>query len=128
MIYFIEAHTTYQPVLKRIFSLNEKGGISLFASTITLLEVLVKPLREGKTQLAAQYRAILLQASHLELVETSVAVAEKAASLRAAYNLRTPDAIQLATAIEAGADFFLTNDKQLKAVKEIPVLTLPELQ
>ena len=35
---------------------------------------------------------------------------EQAALLRAKYGLRTPDAIQLATAQEAGASSFVTND------------------
>jgi predicted nucleic acid-binding protein len=43
----------------------------------------------------------------------------KASYLRATYTLRTPDAIQLATAIYSQADFFLTNDKQLSAITEI---------
>lgn len=44
--------------------------------------------------------------------------------LRVNYNLKTPDAIHLATAIEHKADVFITNDKQLKKVKEIAILYL----
>ncbi|WP_225896572.1 type II toxin-antitoxin system VapC family toxin [Amazonocrinis nigriterrae] len=42
-----------------------------------------------------------------------LAIAETAAQLRADSNLRTPDAIQIATAIRAGASFFVTNDARL---------------
>ena len=48
-----------------------------------------------------------------ETVAVSATIAEKAAELRAAYSLRTPDCIQIATAIAAGATSFLTNDAQL---------------
>ena len=47
LIYFIEGHSTYQTILSRLFDFNGKGGFSFATSTITLLEVLVKPLREG---------------------------------------------------------------------------------
>ena len=47
LIYFIEGHSSYQPILSHFFDFNDKGGFSLVTSSVTLLEVLVKPLREG---------------------------------------------------------------------------------
>jgi predicted nucleic acid-binding protein len=58
----------------------------------------------------------------------SVEVAEVAAQLRATQNLRTPDAIQIATALRGGATFFLTNDARLAAVQSLQVLVLDTLQ
>jgi len=40
--------------------------------------------------------------------------------------LKLADAMQIATALHAGADLFLTNDKQLKQLTEIPVAVLDE--
>ena len=62
-----------------------------------------------------------------EVLEVTNALAIKAAELRAKYNLRTPDAIQLATAIEYNADYFLTNDLRLKSVVEVNSIVLSEL-
>jgi predicted nucleic acid-binding protein len=95
---------------------------------VTLLEVLVKPLREGQIAIAKQYRDILTMAPGIELFDVTSAIAEQAAELRAKYNLRTPDAIQLATSVELGAAYFLTNDNRLKAVSETTVVTIEELQ
>jgi predicted nucleic acid-binding protein len=47
--------------------------------------------------------------------------------LRANYNLKTPDSIQLASGIQKNADIFFTNDKNLKRVDKIEVLTLGEI-
>lgn len=55
-------------------------------------------------------------------------IADKAADLRARYNLTLTDAFQLAIAIQAECDAFLTNDSDLKRVKEIPVLVLSEAE
>lgn len=128
LIYFIEGHSSYQPVLARLFDFNERGGFSFLTSTVTLLEVLVKPLREGQATIAKQYKDILTSAKGIEITNVTAAIAEQAAFLRAKYNLRTPDAIQLATAIELRADYFLTNDSRLKSVSEIIVVTVPELR
>ncbi len=128
LIYFIEGHSVYQPALSRLFDFNDKGGFSFVTSSVTLLEVLVKPLREGKKGIAEQYRDILTTAPGIELFDVTSAIAEQAAQLRAKYNLRTPDAIQVATCMELGADYFLTNDNRLKAVSETKVVAVGELQ
>jgi predicted nucleic acid-binding protein len=54
-------------------------------------------------------------------------IAEGAAELRARHNLRTPDAIQIATAIRSGTSWFLTNDAELANLSEISVLVLKQL-
>jgi hypothetical protein len=41
--------------------------------------------------------------------------------------LKTPDALQLATALLSGSPFFLTNDESLTPVKDISVLVLDRL-
>ena len=105
-----------------------KVTFPLNTSSVTLLEVLVKPLREGQTGVAKQYRDILTTASGIALFDITSAIAEQAAQLRAKYNLRTPDAIQLATCIEIGADYFLSNDNKLKVVNEATIVTVGELQ
>ena len=48
--------------------------------------------------------------------------------MRARYNLRTPDALHVATAVPAGCDAMLTNDAQLKRVQELSILVLDELE
>ena len=128
LIYFIEGNSNYQPILSRLFDLNDKGSFSFITSSVTLLEVLVKPLRERQTNIAKQYRDIPTTAPGIELFDVTSAIAEQAAQLRAKYNLRTPDAIQLATCIEIGADYFLSNDNKLKVVNEATIVTVGELQ
>lgn len=124
----MEGHSPYQAILSSLFEANDKGNFSFVTSSVTLLEVVVKPLREGQIAIAKQYRDILTTAPGIEVFDVTSAVAEQAAQLRAKYNLRTPDAIQLATSIELGADYFLTNDNRLKAVDETIVVAMSELQ
>ena len=49
---------------------------------------------------------------------------ERATELRARYNLKTPDAIHYATAVEVGATVFLTGDRALARCSEVPVEVL----
>ena len=77
--------------------------------------------------MAEEYRNILLQSPALNAIPLDEGIAEEAAGLRACYNLRTPDAIQVATAIRSGASWFVTNDAGLANLSEISVLVLKQL-
>jgi len=70
----------------------------------------------------------LLESERFSVLPITVEIAELAADLRARYNLRTPDALQVATALAHRCEAFLTNDARLKRVAEIRVLTLEELR
>jgi predicted nucleic acid-binding protein len=126
LIYFIEKNLRYIDVVKPIIALIDSQQAKGMTSTITLLEVLVLPLREGNKKLADQYKTILLSSRDLETCEISNAISERAAVIRAKYGFKTPDSIQLATAIVRKADYFLTNDTALKQIKEIKVIVLED--
>lgn len=87
----------------------------------------MQPLRVGNTALAQRYRRFLLQSRNFSTVPFDATIAERAADLRARYNVRIPDAMQLATAIHAGCQAFLTNDQRLQRVSDTRVLVLGEL-
>lgn len=128
LIYFIEENPTYLDMVHPFFEAMDQGEFSVVTSIVTLLEVLVHPFRRGDTRLAQQYRDILLDAESLTTIFVSQDIAEEAARLRAVHNIRTPDAIQMATVIHEGASIFLTNDASLPSLPELSVLVLDSLQ
>jgi predicted nucleic acid-binding protein len=127
LIYFIEENSTYLPFVRPFFEAVDHGEFRVTTSVLTLTEVLVHPMRQGDHDLADQYRGILLHASQVTIVPVSETIAEEAAQLRARHGLRTPDAIQMATAIRSGASSFLTNDSRLPAFASLKTLVLNQL-
>jgi predicted nucleic acid-binding protein len=125
-IYYIEKDPKYLDIIKPIFTGVDTGQIDAITSTVTLLEVLVVPFRRNDLSLVEQYRDILLYSEGLRTFEIFHAVSELSSKLRAKYSIRTPDAIQIAVGITYGADFFLTNDSNLKKVEDIHVLVLED--
>ena len=89
-------------------------GDQLYTSTLTLGEILVKPLEQGDAVLARRYEEALARGA--VLVPFERAAARAYAGLRRGQGLRAPDAIQLACASQARVDLFVTNDDRLSRV------------
>ena len=118
LIYYVEANPTYVPLADPFVSALVRGEIEAITSIVTLIETTVQPMRRGGADLTARYQDLLLDTEHIATVDLSAAKVQDAARLRAIYNLRTPDAIQLATAIQAGAGAFLTGEAILRRFLE----------
>jgi predicted nucleic acid-binding protein len=127
VIYYIEAHPQFGPLAKEVVNEFQTGSLNAFSSVITLTEVLPKPIEAKDEKLARKFSEFLKRGKNFNLMEITASIAERAGRLRGYYpDLRTVDAIQIAAAIEAGADAFLTNDIKLKQIKEIKVLVLKD--
>lgn len=126
-IYYLEEHPVYLPLLDPLFDAIEAGAVQVITSTVTLLEVLVAPHRDGNDDLVDRYRRMLLDTRGVDVRPVSEQVAETAARLRGDYTVRTPDAIQLATAICGQASIFLTNDRRLPSLPDIEVFLVDDL-
>jgi len=127
LIYYIEENRKYSSLLSKLFLANSKGDFLFQTSVITLLEVLVHPMRENEQQLVEEYQNILCNSPTIDIIDLTIDIAIKAATLRAKYGIKTPDSIQVATALNASAEYFLTNDIKLKAISEIEILILDEI-
>ena len=95
---------------------------------VTLTEVLTQPKQKGNTTVEQEYRDLLLHSRNFKLLPIDSVIAERAADLRARYRFRTPDALQIAAALAAGCQAFLTNDSALKRTTELRVLVLDDLK
>lgn len=124
-IYHFENHPELSEPVGRFLEKAEEGGARLVTSTITLMEVLVVPKRHGFGSLCQRYRDLLASFPNLEVVAIDAEVAEIAADLRASYPLRPPDALQLAAAIHKGAGAFVSEDRRMRRVSEIEILSVP---
>lgn len=120
-VYVFEQHPTFRPPAKLALRRIEQGKDRGIFSMVGLIELLTGAKNQKDPALAELYRSLVKQFPHLALIGLNHEIVEIASDLRAKYGLRTPDAIHLGTAIAAEVDAFLTNDRNLKKVKEIKV-------
>jgi predicted nucleic acid-binding protein len=126
IIYSVERIEPYRTALQPLWEGARAGKITIATSDLTLLEVLVVPLRTGNKVLEAGFRALLQHSSDVVLIGITHAILEWAASLRASMPIKTPDAIHAATALQVGCELFVTNDVGFRRVPGLPVVLLSE--
>ena len=124
-LYFIEDHAVYAPFVAPIFEAMAGGRLQAVTSAVSLLEVLVVPYRNGHLAVAERYEALLHRSRGLRLCELDLPILRGAAQLRALLpGLRTPDALQVSTALLHRCRALVTNDARLSTVSGLTVCQL----
>ncbi len=128
LIYLLEQDKRFYVAAKKLFLDIEQGRKRGIIAGVGLTECLTGPLRQKRKDIADHYIALLpnMRNMTIDRYQTNEHL-YGAAALRAYYNLRTPDALHLMSSILGGAEMFITNDRRLKAVKEIKVQLLSEM-
>ena len=118
-IYFLEPNPRYAPLAQITIKGIEEGKWHGVTSTITLMEITVRPWQLEREMVAREYEAILVHFPNLSIVDIDRNVARVAAQLRARYKVSPPDALQVAASVSFGAKAFLTNDKRLSKLQDL---------
>jgi predicted nucleic acid-binding protein len=126
-IYQLEGNVRYLPFTDRIFTWLERPDSRAITSTITMTELLVVPYRNADERQVDEFYALLSKYPNLDWIAPNLEIADVAARLRALHRLRTPDALQAATAAHGGATGFITNDAVFERVEAFETLVLERL-
>ena len=113
LIYYLDVDERYAWKVKDSLSLALDNKKEISTSVITATEYLTHPYRDENLGKVAAFFAFIA-ASQINIISIDVAIAERAAQIRAEYPcFKTMDSLQLAAALLNDCDAFLTNDKQL---------------
>ncbi len=126
-IYFFEEHEPYGARMAAFFDEVYDKDAEVVTSLVTYIELLTHPEREGDSRLAAKYRESLVNSERVSVYPLDLLVADVTVMYRARYGLKTPDAIQLATAQMCGADYVLTNDRDWSRVEGLNIVQVVDL-
>lgn len=94
--------------IRRLYAESAATTVGV-GSRLLEAETLIKPVRLGALDELAELRRLL---ARLALHDVTASISNLAVDLGAKYGLRTPDAVHLATAVSAGADRFITNNRR----------------
>ncbi len=103
------------PVATYIVDRFVAGGRNpAIVSALTVMELLVAPIRERDDALYRQMLFFLQNTTNLRVAMVDFAVSQEAATLRAIYNFKAPDALIMGTGRAEQARRFVTNDGEWK--------------
>lgn len=126
LIYFFENISPYTQIISSLFEEADKKKIRFICSTITVSEIFVKPFKNNQRDIQKMLEKALIKSSEISIVPVTISIALEASKIRADYNIRTPDAIQIATA-KKYADYLITNDKKLERYPYLKIKVLESL-
>jgi predicted nucleic acid-binding protein len=112
LVAFLETTDSHHAAAVRELT-RARASHSLLIPAVVYAEVLVGPCRLGSKAESVADRFL----SRIGGVETvSVAIARRAAKIRAASGLKLPDALVIATGLELDADEVLTADRRWQSI------------
>jgi len=113
VISVVEATDAFGPAQARFISQIDAGRMEAVTSELTLAECLVKPFIDRDLKAIKAFMTFLDGRPELPILPVDRAILLDAARLRGELGNKLPDAIHCATALAAGCDRFLTNDKRI---------------
>ncbi len=126
LIYLLETSGPLADAAARIVDAIDAGTTEAVLSTVGLVEILMGPARAGDAA-AFELTADALRDLLIRVVSLDRATAEDAAWIRGSLGIGLEDAVHLASARNAGATAFVTNDRRLRSIPRLEVVYLDDL-
>ena len=128
LIYFIEGAPELRARVRYALAQADKRAIALATSQLTIAECLRGAWRRRDQALVDVYRAFFSAEDLVRPVAVDTEILAGAAEFAASYQVKLIDAIHVASAVSAGCQALLTNDKRLRAPAALRALQLGELE
>lgn len=128
IIYFLDNPPLYYKRMDDFIFSDVNDESQFYTSTITDLEYLTRPYKNGDKEKIENYQSFMKFAD-FKKIDISSEIAQIAAKLRGKYDfLKAQDSLQLASCIFYKCDAFLTNDRQFLQVNEVHSVLVDSLE
>lgn len=126
LIYLIEENPGYFKKVSVFIADALQTGAILTTSVLTVSEFQIKPRKLNQRNVIEKFENIVK--ANFRMINVTWQIAELSAILRAKYSsLRAMDSLQIACAVNSKREQFITNDRRMKIVKDIPILLVKDL-
>lgn len=117
LIYHLEDIEPYAEITQAILENVIAKKFTGHTSVLGIMELNVGLYQQGKTEKVVAQTALVSQIPNFFIHPVDLAIADKAAQIRAQLRFKTPDAIHAATFLTAQCDAFIGNDKAFTKFK-----------
>lgn len=127
-IYALEDDPNFGEISEFVLAQADAGVFEAAITPITAAEIITKPLRMNRPDLADKCRSAIRSLNHIKQVDISYRAGELAGALRAKYALPLPDLLQAAVAMDHDRPALITNDKNLLKIQELDVILIDDFR
>lgn len=120
LIYLIQKDATFGPRAEACLKAHPGDYVS---SELVRSETLVLPVRNADQPLIDEFEDYF-RLQVVEMVPLDRPVFDRVTDIRARHGFKTPDATNLAAAVQAGCDVFITNEPKLAKYTGIRVVLI----
>jgi predicted nucleic acid-binding protein len=124
--YHLIAENPYAELTRVVFGGMQTGAVRAQTSSLALYQLLAEVYRRGEDDRAREIARMLTVHQGLDMVPVTPDVAMQAAQVRAQLGGRPERAVQIATALAAGAEIFLTQGSGLRRIVGMAVINLED--
>jgi predicted nucleic acid-binding protein len=126
LIYFVEKSPAFFERVSVLLADSIKNNSVLVTSPLTAAEFGIKPRKLNRPDILKKFEKTVKTLFEVQSIAWDVG--EISSILRAKYpSLKAIDSLQIACALKCNCDTFVTNDRRLKAIKEIQILLIKDL-
>jgi predicted nucleic acid-binding protein len=126
VIYLIEENPKYFKQVSTFMAESLRQRKTLVTSVLTTAEFEIKPRKLEQPEVIDKFEKIVKP--YFQIDNITWLIAEISSILRAKYKpLKAIDALQVACALKNKCEYFITNARRLKMIKEIPILLIKDL-
>jgi predicted nucleic acid-binding protein len=126
-IYLFEAPGPLARATGAILNAAELGRVTVVVSTMVLAEIAVGPVAGRDETLVEHYADAVQGARGVQVIPLTADIAVDVGIIRGRHRVQIPDAVHLATARQAGATAFITNDERMPSIPHLEVVRLADL-
>jgi predicted nucleic acid-binding protein len=127
LIYFFDRRERYFDVVAPLFAACDAGDFLGYTGDAAVSEVMVHPYRSNEPEEIARGKALFTRENFLTVLSHDARAFDLATQLRARARLRMIDALQYATALNAGCRFMISNDTDFKPSNALEVVRIDSL-
>jgi predicted nucleic acid-binding protein len=126
-IYLFETGGPEAGAVRALLNIADAAGTTIVVASLALAEVAVHAAAIGDAVMADRYADAIRSVNRLHVVPLTADIAIDAGIRSGLHGLSLPDAIHLASARQAGASAFVTNDQRLRGLPKLDVIQLSDL-
>ena len=118
-IYLLEGNVEYASQINTIYTALQNREMTACSSELLFTEILPPIVKQNNA--AFEIVKGFINENFFQMMPLTEDICILAGFLRSDFPMKTPDALHVATALEQNCDVFLTNDRRIKAPKEIEI-------